>query len=123
MLSLGSGVYLKDGNQPILIIGRGQVITVNDTQYFCDYTGCPFPNGINQDGNLCFNEENIDEVLFEGFYNETEERYVSLLEREMKETTIEKLNVMKLLDKSKNMKEQAEEILSEGGSLKDGSIK
>lgn len=113
MLSLGSVVYLKDGNQPILIIGRGQVITINDNQYFCDYTGCPFPNGINQDGNLYFNEENIDEVLFEGFCNEAEERYASLLEREMKETTIEKLSVMKLLDKSKKIKEQEEKTLSE----------
>lgn len=111
MLPLGSVVYLKNGTQPILIIGRGQVISVNDTQYFCDYTGCYFPNGINQDGNLYFNEENIDKVLFEGFCNEAEERYTSQLETEMKETTIEKLNVIELSEKFELLKEQEEQAL------------
>lgn len=74
---LGSIVYLQDGTEKIVIIGRGVQIYDGevDSDVFYDYAGCRYPLGINPDEGLFFNEDNIDKVVFEGYSDEEEERY------------------------------------------------
>lgn len=43
-----------------------------------DYIGVIYPNGINPDDALFFNNEDIDQIIFEGYSDEEEERYVKV---------------------------------------------
>ena len=47
LLPLGSIVYLADGNQKVVIIGRGMIVNQEGTDVVFDYTGYVFPDGIN----------------------------------------------------------------------------
>lgn len=78
LLPLGSIVYLADGNQKVVIIGRGMIVNQEGADVVFDYTGSFFPEGLNPEEIYYFNEEDIDEVIFEGYRNDEEERYVKL---------------------------------------------
>ena len=78
LLPLGSIVYLADGNQKVVIIGRGMIVNQEGTDVVFDYTGSVFPDGLNPEEIYYFNEEDIDEVIFEGYRNDEEERYAKL---------------------------------------------
>ena len=78
LLPLGSIVYLADGNQKLVIIGRGMIIEQDGADVVFDYTGSVFPDGLNPEEIYYFNQEDIDEVIFEGYRNDEEERYVKL---------------------------------------------
>ena len=43
ILPIGSVVYLKEGNQKIMILNRGAVVEQDDTQVYFDYTGALYP--------------------------------------------------------------------------------
>lgn len=78
---LGSIVYLQEGTQKLMIIGRGVVYTDSDTNedVYVDYVGCEYPIGINPENTIFFNHENIDKVIFEGYIDEDEERFQDIL--------------------------------------------
>ena len=80
LLPLGSVVYLQEGTEKLMIIGRGVIFRDNETgeQVYTDYMGCIFPNGINPDNTYFFNQENIDRVVFEGLKDEDEERFLQV---------------------------------------------
>lgn len=95
LLPLGSVVYLEEGNKKIMIIARGAVYTDSDTQkdvYF-DYMGCHYPEGIDPQDGLFFNEDNIDKVLFEGYSDEDEKRFLELYEEWENNLAIEKKEI------------------------------
>lgn len=84
MLAIGSIVYLSEGNQKVMILNRGPVIEQgNETVYF-DYTGAIYPNGLDPEQVYYFNDEDIDEVVFDGFKDTEEERYVALYQKWLK---------------------------------------
>lgn len=79
--SLGTVVYLQEGTQKIMIVGRG--VTYKDEtdggkEVYVDYLGCPFPQGINPEESMFFNRENVDQVVFEGLVDEDEERFIKV---------------------------------------------
>lgn len=78
MLSIGSIVYLKEGSQKIMVLNRGPVLKENDEKVLYDYSGCKFPNGLNPEEVLYFNQENIDKVVFAGYTDEEQERFDDL---------------------------------------------
>ena len=78
LLPLGSIVYLADGNQKVVIIGCGMIVNQEGTDVVFDYTGSVFPDGLNPEEIYYFNKEDVDEVIFEGYRNDEEERYVKL---------------------------------------------
>ena len=80
LLPLGSIVYLEDGTQKILIVGRGAIFDDPDTgkQVFADYMGALYPEGLQANSTLFFQHENIDEVVFEGYRDEEEERFLKV---------------------------------------------
>lgn len=91
MLPIGSIVYLREGTKKIMILNRGPLVVLeNETKIF-DYSGCVYPVGLVQDEVLYFNQENIDQVLFEGFSDEAEERF-QILYQEWKEKSATNLN-------------------------------
>lgn len=85
MLPIGSIVYLKEGTQKIMILNRGPVVEMDESEFVFDYTGCFYPQGLTPGDVLYFNEENIDQVVFEGHRDEQEERWQQLYERWLKE--------------------------------------
>ncbi|MBC9722783.1 MAG: DUF4176 domain-containing protein [Lactobacillus sp.] len=77
---LGTIVYLKEGTAKLMIVGRGAQFKEDNVDKFSDYIGVLYPNGINPENALFFNHEDIDEVVFEGFSDEEEERYLVVYE-------------------------------------------
>ena len=71
MLPLGSVVLLKGGDKRIMICGRIQTRSGEDTIY--DYCACYYPEGIvNPKQMFFFNREDIEEVYFIGFQDPDE---------------------------------------------------
>lgn len=89
---LGTIVYLEEGTKKIMIIGRGAVMhddnLEEDVMY--DYVGCLYPQGINPEDGLFFNHDNIDRVIFEGYQDEEEERFLQVYDEWVNETNYPK---------------------------------
>lgn len=81
ILPIGSVVYLKEGNQKIMILNRGAVVEQYDTQVYFDYTGALYPDGLNPEQVYYFNREDIDEVIWEGYNDSDEKRYAGRYEK------------------------------------------
>lgn len=65
-LPLGSIVLLKGGMQKILIIARALKVRNGNEEYFFDYGGVTYPEGLVGDQMAYFNADKINEVVFEG---------------------------------------------------------
>ncbi|WP_366248096.1 DUF4176 domain-containing protein [Terribacillus aidingensis] len=90
MLPIGSIVYLNEGTSKLMILNRGPIIELNGEQKMFDYSACVYPQGLVADSVLYFNEENIDEVIFEGFKDSDEDRFHSLYKQWLEENEIQK---------------------------------
>ena len=76
LLPLGSVVYLQDGNQKLVIVGRGVIFDdENGGQVFADYMGVLYPMGFQPESTIFFQHDHIDEVVFEGYRDSEEERF------------------------------------------------
>ena len=76
-LALGSIVTLIDGNAKLNIIGRAPIIT-NENQskaVIFDYAACLYPIGLDIENTFYFNQEDVEQIIFEGFSNDDEENY------------------------------------------------
>ena len=80
-LPVGSVVYLIDGNQKWVIVNRGAIVEQEGQEVYFDYLGGIFPEGLNLEQVYYFNQEDIDEVVFEGYHDEEEERVSRLIEK------------------------------------------
>lgn len=78
MLALGSIVYLREGQQKLVIISRGALIPSEGKSKLYDYSACFYPQGMNPEQVFYFNDENIDKVVFEGYRDEEEIRFEEL---------------------------------------------
>lgn len=78
MLPIGSIVYLKEGTSKLMILNRGPVIEEEGEPTLFDYSGCFYPQGLNPENVYYFNHENIDEVVFEGYTDNEEDRFQKL---------------------------------------------
>lgn len=58
-----------------MILNRGMVIDQDGEHLMFDYARCFYPQGSTPEEVFYFNEENIDEVVFEGYSDGEEERY------------------------------------------------
>lgn len=80
LLPLGSVVYLEEGTQKLIIVGRGAIFEDPDTgqEVFADYMGVLYPQGLQTESTYFFQHDNIDEVVFEGYRDEEEERFLEV---------------------------------------------
>ncbi|AUW96362.1 DUF4176 domain-containing protein [Streptococcus pluranimalium] len=77
-LPLGTTVTLKNGNQPIMIVGRYQQ---NKEGQVFDYSGVLNPQGFEDAHSMyLFNESKIDHILFESEFTEYENEYIKQLD-------------------------------------------
>ena len=74
LLPIGSVVLHKGGQKRVMITGRIQTRTGEDTIY--DYSACYYPQGIvSSDSMFFFNRDAIDRVFFIGFQDGEELTY------------------------------------------------
>ncbi len=84
MLPIGSVVVLKGGSKSLMIFGRKQISAVNNKVW--DYLACFYPEGsIGPEYCFLFNEEDIDEVIFRGYSDESNVKFEKQLMSRMKE--------------------------------------
>jgi hypothetical protein len=93
MLPIGSVVYLKEGRVKIMIENRYPLVNVKDEQVYFDYTGSKYPEGLDPKQVIYFNRENIDTVLHEGYRDEDDVRYLSVVEQKVSEGNFKKAEV------------------------------
>ena len=80
LLPLGTIVYLKEGTAKLMIVGRGASFEDEEGQKFTDYIGVIYPNGIDPQDALFFNHEDIDKIVFVGYSDEEETRFLEVYE-------------------------------------------
>ncbi len=85
MLSIGSIVRLKDGFQDLMILNRGPLLEEENETVWYDYSACRYPIGLDVNQVFYFNEENVSEVVFEGYMDENEKRFRVFFEQWAKE--------------------------------------
>ena len=83
METIGSIIYLKEGSQKLMIINRGSIVEIEGQNYLFDYSACKYPVGVVEDQIYYFNEENIDNVIFEGYSDQDETRFQELFKEMM----------------------------------------
>ncbi len=76
MLSLGSIVYLKNGDTKLMVTSRGAFNENEEKMILFDYSACIYPLGVDAEEVYSFNEENIDKVIFEGYSDKEEGRFI-----------------------------------------------
>ncbi|WP_449355820.1 DUF4176 domain-containing protein [Virgibacillus natechei] len=72
----------------LMILNRGPILPSEEADgenKMFDYSGCLYPQGLDSNNVFYFNEKNIDEVVFEGFKDEDEERFQKVFDDRMKE--------------------------------------
>ena len=65
-LPLGSIVYLNGGIKKLMIVARAIMASNNGKQYFFDYGGVLYPEGVTGDQMAYFNHGDISTVFFRG---------------------------------------------------------
>jgi len=65
-IPLGSVVYLKGGIKKILVVARAINVANDGKQYFFDYGGVLYPEGITGDQMAYFNHNDVSSVFFRG---------------------------------------------------------
>ncbi len=75
METIGSIIYLKEGSQKLMIINREPIVEIEGQKYLFDYSACKYSVGVVEDQIYYFNEENIDNVIFEGYSDQDETRF------------------------------------------------
>ncbi len=79
ILPIGSVVMLKGGQVPLMVIGYMQQFG-QQPDVFADYLGVPYPAGsVSLMSQLGFQMTDIDQVIFEGYRDESFEPYEKLL--------------------------------------------
>ncbi|PTO40086.1 hypothetical protein C6P52_02320 [Enterococcus mundtii] len=80
LLPLGSVVLLEEGLQKLVIVGRGAIYTDQQTEKdtFADYMAVLYLSGLNPETTIFFDHENIDKVVFEGYSDEEEVRFLDI---------------------------------------------
>lgn len=74
ILSIGSIVVLKEGYKKLMVIGRMQLQGKEEKLW--DYLGVLYPEGYLGEGyTFLFNNEDIEEVVFEGYTDLEDEAF------------------------------------------------
>lgn len=81
ILPIGTIVYLSGGNQKVMILNRGAIIEQEGQDVLFDYTGALLPEGLTPEQVYYFNHEDIDDIVFKGYSDIDEERFVKLYKK------------------------------------------
>lgn len=93
ILPIGSVIKLKRGDQKLMIISRTPLYNNQGTIGYFDYSGCIYPVGQIEQQMYFFNEEDIEEIYFEGYRDESEEEFCNLYRKNIKNVKYPKLQL------------------------------
>lgn len=93
ILPLGSVVLLKNGKRKLMITSRVPLYNNKGNIGYFDYAGCLHPVGQNGQQTFFFNEDDIEEIFFQGYVDEEEEKYQAIFKEKMKEVSYPKLSI------------------------------
>ena len=74
-----------------MITARGSLYNNEGTIGYFEYSGCIYPFGQTNTQAFFFNEENIKEVIFEGYRDEDEEKYCKMYEEQIQKASYPRL--------------------------------
>ncbi len=74
-LPLGSVVVLRGGTQPLMIVSWATGQVVDGKEYYFDYAGVMYPQGLVSDQLAFFQNSGIEKVLFTGYKTLESEQY------------------------------------------------
>ena len=95
LLPIGSIVLLKESLQKIMVIGRGAIYINQETKKdtFADYMAVLYPAGMNPETTIFFNHKDIDKVVFRGYSDDEEERFLEIYE-DWKKNLADETNIL-----------------------------
>lgn len=94
ILPIGSVIKTKKGNVKLMIVGRAQLYNNDGTIGYFDYSALVYPEGITSQQEFAFfNHEDIQEIYFEGYRDEIEEKFAEKYEENIKKTSYPKLTL------------------------------
>ena len=94
ILPLGTVVTLKKGDVKLIIVGRAQLFNSEGTIGYFDYSALAYPQGVVAESEYAFfNDEDIENILFEGYRDEQEEEFASSYEERISQVPYPKLTV------------------------------
>lgn len=92
-LPLGSIIYLDEATAKLMIVGRGPIFESDGDNVYSDYVGVIYPEGINPEDAIFFNHENIEKIVFEGYKDEEEERFMEVYKDWESELKVKKIKM------------------------------
>ena len=81
VLPIGSIIYLKEGQQKVMILSRGCQLQQDNELIFFGYSGAAYPVGLTPEQIVYLNQEDIDKVVFPGSTALDEDRFVELYKK------------------------------------------
>ncbi|MBE5942193.1 MAG: DUF4176 domain-containing protein [Lachnospiraceae bacterium] len=78
LLPIGSIIWLRDAQKPLMIFGIRQTNLDNNVEY--DYIGVLYPEGnMGVSSQFMFNHDDIEKVVFRGFEDASREDFIERL--------------------------------------------
>ena len=96
ILPLGSVVKLNGSEQKFMIVSRGMILNVDGQKRLVDYGACIFPQGVDGDRLIYFNQDEIAEIQYKGFTDELNERMVHNIKKAQEKSGIQRMDIAKL---------------------------
>lgn len=93
ILPIGAVVKLVNGHQYLMITARFPLYSSKGRMGYFDYASCLYPEGQINENNFFFNNEDIDEIIFEGFITDEEKKLRTKLITESKKIKYQKLSI------------------------------
>ncbi len=98
ILPIGTVVKLKNEKIKVMIIARMMTLTIGEEKFYYDYSGCMYPRGLVGNKVANFNEEDIEEVLFEGFVDDEEQSELQKIENWLVNTDVKRADLNMIRD-------------------------
>lgn len=86
LLPIGSVVLVKGSIKKLVIVARGLAAKENEGLKIYDYGAVTYPEGLVGENLLNFDADSIEEVIYEGYSDEDEERMEANIESWLEET-------------------------------------
>lgn len=94
ILPLGTVVTLQKGDITLMIVGRAQLFNDNGVIGYFDYSASAYPQGVVAEQEFAFfNDEDIDEILFEGYRNDQEIEFAESYEENISKVEYQKMTL------------------------------
>ena len=95
ILPLGTVLKVKKGKGELMVAGRAQLYNNQGVIGYFDYAAIRYPQGLASNSDfLFFNDEDIEEVIFEGYRSEQEIAFAESYEESISKVTYPRLSVM-----------------------------